>query len=160
MRRPRISKFQFFAILAVTVVALIGFGRVRDMRERLEKAQVEANARNLNSALQFEVAHRIAAGHENGIAELVGANPVRWLESPLAGYMGEFTVVPPEVVPGSWYFDRKEGKLVYHPVLSCHLVGAGSPPLLKWRIQRSQQAGRPTFTGGLMFVQTVEYRWY
>ena len=160
MRCGRSSRFQPFAIVVVAVIAVAGFASLRNLRERLEKAQVEANVRNLNSALQLEIAHRIAAGQENGIADLAGTNPVRMAESPLPGYLGEFAVAPPDVAPGIWYFDRADGELVYHPALSCHLTGAGSPPLLKWRIQRSQRPGRPIFAGGLQLVAAVDYRWY
>jgi hypothetical protein len=160
MRPSRISRFPLFVIVVVTVVALIGFGELRDMQERLERAQVEATVRNLNSALQYEVAHRIAAGQENTIAELAGANPVPWLQAPLPGYLGEVAVAPSETTRGSWFFDRSRGELVYRPVLSRHLEGAGSPPLLKWRIQRPQRPGRLALTGGLGVVATVQYRWY
>jgi hypothetical protein len=160
MRPWRISRFQFSVIVVVTIVALIGFASLRDLQERLEQAQVEATVRNLNSALQYEVAHRIAGGQENRIVELAGANPVPWLQAPLPGYLGEVAVAPSETTRGSWFFDRSRGELVYRPVLSRHLEGAGSPPVLKWRIQRSQRPGRLALTGGLSLVASVDYRWY
>jgi hypothetical protein len=160
MRPWRISRFQFSVIIAVTVVALIGFGELRDLQERLEQAQVEATVRNLNSALQHEVAHRIAAGQESSIAELTGVNPVPWLQAAMPGYLGEVAVMPAEAMKGSWVFDRSRGELVYRPVLSSHLRDAGSPPVLKWRIQRSQRPGRPALASGLSIVATVDYRWY
>jgi hypothetical protein len=155
----RVSRFQLSAFAAVAVLALIGLDALCDMRERLEQAQVAATVRNLNSALQVEVAHRIAAGRESSIAELAGANPVPWLAAPLPGYVGEVAVPPPGPTPGSWFFDHSRGELVYRPVLSRHLRGGGSPPLLKWRIQKPREPGRQALTGGLRFVATVEYGW-
>jgi hypothetical protein len=160
MRPWRISRFQFSVIVAVTVVALIGFGELRDLQERLEQAQVEATVRNLNSALQHEVAHRIAAGQESTIPELAGANPVPWLQAPVPGYLGEVAALPTEVARGSWFFDRSRGELVYCPLLSRHLSDAGSPPLLKWRVQRSQRPGWLVLVGGLSLAATADYRWY
>ena len=160
MRTWGISRFQFSVIVVVTILTVAGVAGLRDMRERLERAQVEATVRNLNSALQLEVAHRIAAGQEGSIAALAGMNPVPWLAAPPPGYLGEVALPPSQPAPGSWYFDRSSGELAYRPVLSAHLTGAGSPPLLKWRIGRSQRPPRLLLTGGLALVAVVDYEWY
>jgi len=160
MRTWRLSRFQFSTILTVTVLSVAGFLGMRDLRERLECTQVEATVRNLNSALQIEIAHRIDSGREASIAALTGANPVPWLVTPLPGYVGETAAPLARPAPGSWYFDRSSGELVYRPVLSAHLTGAGSPPLLKWRIERARHPPRLLLTGGLALVAVVDYRWY
>jgi len=160
MRPRRISRFQFAVTIAVTVVTVFGWASLRDLRERLERAQVEADVRNLNSALQIELAHRIETGREAEIAQLAGSNPVRWLAAPMTGYLGEAPVLPPDPAPRSWYFDRSRGELVYRPALSAHLSGAGSPPLLRWRVQAPRPDGRPALTGGLVVAVVSEYRWY
>ena len=160
MRPWRISRFRIFVTVAVTVATLFGFAGLRDLRERLERAQVEADVRNLNSALQFDLAHRITAGQEAGIAELAGSNPVRWLAAPMAGYLGELPAVPTDPAPGSWFFDRSRGELVYRPALISHLAGAGTPPLLRWRIQAPPAGGRLPLAGRLMLVALGDYRWY
>lgn len=160
MRSWRISRFQFLAIVVVAVMIAAGFLGLRDMRERLERAQVEATIRNLNSALQVEIAHRIDAGQEASIPALAGADPVLWLAAPPPGYIGEVTLPPARSAPGNWYFDRSRGELAYRPVLCAHLTGAGAPPLLKWRIERSQRPPRLLLTGGLALTAIVPYRWY
>jgi hypothetical protein len=160
MRSWRISRFQLSAIVVVTVLTVVGLVGLRDLRERLECAQVRATVRNLNSALQVEIAHRIDAGREASIAALAGANPVPWLATALPGYIGETATPPARPAPGSWYFDRTSGELAYRPVLSSHLTSAGSPPLLKWRIERSRHPPRLLLTGGLALVAVVDYRWY
>lgn len=160
MDSGRISKFRFAVIVVVTTLALAGFLSLRDLRERLERAQVEATIRNLNSALQFEIAHRIDVGQEASIAALAGANPVPWLSTPLPGYIGEVAPAPAQSAPGTWYFDRSRGELAYRPVLCGHLTGAGSPPLLRWRIERPLRPPRLLLTGGLALVAVEAYRWY
>jgi hypothetical protein len=160
MRPGRISRFQLSATVVVTVLTLVGWAGLRDLRERLELAQVAATVRNLNSGLQMEVAHRIAAGQEGSIATLAGANPVPWLATSLPGYVGEVAAPPPVPAPGAWYFDRSRGELAYRPLLTRHLRGAGWPPLLRWRIERSSPPPRLLLTGGLALVALVDYRWY
>jgi hypothetical protein len=142
------------------MLTVVGTIELRDLRERLEQAQVEATIRNLNSALQLQVAHRLATGREASIAALAGSNPVAWLAIPPPGYIGEVAVPLAESVPGSWYFDRERGELAYRPVLCGHLAGAGSPPLLKWRVERSRRPTRVLLTGGLALVPVVDYKWY
>jgi hypothetical protein len=156
----RISRFQLSVVIVVTVLAVAGFAAPRDLRERLERAQVEATVRNINSALQMEVAQRMAAGKEAGIGALAGVNPVPWLAVPPPGYVGEVAMPPARTAPGTWYFDRSSGELAYRPVLGGHLTGAGSPPLLRWRIQRAQRPTRLLLTGGLALEAVVDYRWY
>ena len=144
----------------MAALTLAGFIVLRDLRERLERAQVEATVRNLNSALQFEVAHRIAAGQEASISTLAGANPVPWLASPPPGYVGEVAEAPAQLLAGHWYFARSSGELLYRPRLCSHLVVAAAPPVLRWRIGPAQGARRLVLTGGLALVATVDYRWY
>jgi hypothetical protein len=154
-----VSPFQFFAMAVASVVALALMLGLREMREQLERAQVAATVRNLNSALQFQIAHRIAAGREVQVAQLAGANPVPWLTAPPPGYAGEVAVLPAHIDAGTWLFDRSRGELVYRPVLHRHLSGAGSPPLLKWRIRRAAPPPRLLLTGGLSLAAEVAYRW-
>jgi hypothetical protein len=154
----RIVKSRLAAALAVTALAAIAWAVLSDARERLEQAQVEATVRNLNSALQFEIAHRLASGREAMIGELAGINPVSLAAQP-PGYAGEADGLPADIQPGQWLFDRARGELVYRPLSTCHLRGAGTPPLLRWRVERTLKPHGPAFAGGLALVAVVEYRW-
>lgn len=154
----RIVKSRLAAALAVTALAATAWVGLSDARERLEQAQVEATVRNLNSALQFEIAHRLASGQESRIGELAGTNPVL-LVLPPPGYAGEVDALPADIPPGRWLFDRAHGELVYRPLSTCHLKGASTVPLLRWRVERTQTVRGPGFAGGLALVAKVEYRW-
>lgn len=146
-------------MLAVTVLALVLMLGLRGLREDLERAQVESTVRNINSALQHQIAHRIASGQEARLAELAGANPVPWLEAPPPGYAGEADSQPAEIAAGTWLFQRNSGELVYRPAARRRLEIDGPPGLLRWRVQRATTPQRLLLTGGLALVPTVKYRW-
>lgn len=159
MQAWKITPFQFLTMLVVTVVALAFMLGLRELGEDLERAQMEATVRNINSGLQQQVAHLVASGQEARLTELAGTNPVPWLEAPPPGYRGEAESLPADMATGTWLFLRDSGELVYRPAARRRLEIDGPPGLLRWRIQRATMPRRLLLTGGLALAPTVEYRW-
>jgi hypothetical protein len=152
------------------VVILLGtlwhtvFDRTSEGEELGEKAVVEFTVRNVRSGLEMEMAERMLTGHEGKIAEMAGSNPVRWLEKPPQGYLGEFSVTPDKFPPSTWYFDKARKVLIYRPARTQNLTCSQCEQeeghiLLSWRIERM---GNPMFGRGdrVKIVPVATYQWY
>ncbi len=160
-----LSKLEFLVVVAVIAfTALVALERLRDVQEMGEKTAVEMTVRNIRSGLLWEMSERITTGHEASIAELAGGNPVRWLEKPPSGYLGEFPATPPNFSQGAWYFDTRHRELRYRPIqqrnLECHQCPREDGDLaLSWRIS---PAGNPMFGRGdsVRVVAVAPYQWF
>jgi hypothetical protein len=105
-----------FAVCAIVFAVLTGLLLERILRYRAdaEREAVVRQVENMRSALLSRVMQAEIAGDKTQLRALVGSNPVALLQRPPVFYVGEFD--NPAVVkipPGSWYFDRKQRKLVY-----------------------------------------------
>lgn len=140
-RQCGLSKLEFQVVIAVmAVLALVVLERLQEIQEASEKTLVETTLRNISSGLRYAMAEDIIHGEEGRIAERAGSNPVRWLEHPPAGYVGEHPGLPAPLPHGGWFFDTTRRELCYLPLLDRHLVIAGGEHLLRWRIESSGEA--------------------
>ncbi len=164
-RQAGLNKFEFLVVVAViALIVFVALDRLRDVQEMGEKTAVEMTVRNIQSGLRWEMSERIMAGHEASIAELAGGNPVRWLEKPPSGYLGEFPAAPANFPPGHWYFDTLRGELRYRPILERNLECKQCDRVvdemaLSWRITR---AGNTMLGRGdsVRVVTVTPYRWF
>ena len=102
------------AITLVIVLYVTMLDRLLPMRGDAEAANVATVAGALRSALGLEVADRLVRGNLEAVAELDGANPMRFLAEQPENYLGEVNGVDPaNLPPGNWYFDGASGELVY-----------------------------------------------
>ncbi|GGC10982.1 type II secretion system protein [Pseudoduganella buxea] len=98
-----------FAILAAVLL-----DRVQRYQAEAEHADVTRQVATLRSLLLVRVLQAEIAGDAAAVAALVGSNPMALLQTPPASYRGEFDKPDEQALaPGSWYFDRKQQKLVY-----------------------------------------------
>ena len=104
-------------MVAITLVVLqyvTMLDRLLPMRGDAEAANVATIAGALRSALGLEVADRLVRGDLDTVAELDGANPMRFLAEQPENYLGEVNGVDPaNLPPGNWYFDDASDELVY-----------------------------------------------
>jgi len=112
----------FTLVELMVVICIVGilFGialdRLLRFQELGERTAMEQNIAAINVALTMEFAALVAAGRGQAIEKEVGANPVDLLARPPANYLGALYAPNPESLPpGSWYFDRQSGDLVYVP---------------------------------------------
>lgn len=160
-RQGGASKFELSVVVAIIgLVALVGLDRFRDVQELAEKTLVESTVRNMQSELLVALAGRIIGGQENRIAEMIGSNPVSWMEVPPAGYVGEVNSLPELLAPGAWCFDTTRRELAYRARQDRNLTLAAGEVLLRWRIVPS---GKPAESGRVDWVKltpVVPYRWF
>lgn len=158
------SIFQYAVVLVViAVVAAFLFNALYYAQEQTERTVMEATIRNMDSGLRMEVATRTMRGQEASIRELVGANPVQWLEKPPAGYSG---ICRRELAPGGWCFDAGTHEIVYRPRVDRHLEyrEAGRSEL-RWRVASAtdiagRRSGSPASAGTIRLFPTTSFAWH
>ena len=112
-----------FTLLELVVVIVIigilaGFllDRVLPLIGQAERVAFQQVRAQVQSALLLEAAERIARGESSSLGELAGANPMSLLLQPPGNYLGERSSPRISDLPrAAWYFDTREGRLVYRP---------------------------------------------
>lgn len=128
-----------FAIIVLLVIFSVILNRALVYLAIAERAFVDTTVMNINSALQIHAMQKYVDTGQRGLAELQDMNPVglvgrqpeqmpgveggieqftsileQRLRKPMHGYQGEFDEPDlKQMTPGSWYFDSREGVLVY-----------------------------------------------
>lgn len=161
-----LTRFEF-AVVAILLAILLGtyLRAVRYYQEQAEAVSVRLTISHIQVGFAQEWAERISKGNNRqGVVELVGANPVRWLEYPPPNYLGEMKTPKVERLdPGSWFFDLNRKELVYLPRLSSHLEQSGSADtkVLRWtlRLAQNPKPKDPEF-GDLTLVPVYPYQWF
>lgn len=161
--RGRIEWSFLELIAVVTLIAvLIGVAadRLRTLPAIAEHVAVNEVLGGLRSAIGIEVAKDVAEDNMQGIAGLAGRNPMELLAEVPGNYVGQRSG-PARVSPGQWYFNRRDGYLVYR-VRSTEAFGTrlAGPPRARFvlRVVQDQDRGRSQIAG--VRLQPVEpYRW-
>jgi general secretion pathway protein G len=105
-----------FAIVLVIVSALVAIllDRAQANLESAERMVMERQAREIGSALNYQVAKLVGLNQQRELDRLAKTNPVDWLPSKPSNYLGEFSATPQgKDVPGNWFFDTETRELVY-----------------------------------------------
>jgi len=95
------------AITMIGVVSLFLLASLNAARSDMEEALVQSQAASMRLELAEAVVHRVAANGNLPLSD----NPVDWVASKPASYLGAFDTPPDE--HSIWYFDRQVGELVY-----------------------------------------------
>jgi hypothetical protein len=152
-----------FSVVASALAVLAGslLTALLYYEELAEATVVQLTIQNIRSGLRYQIADRLVAGRTSEIGQLLGANPVSWLERSPDGYLGIVRTGSVRSLPaGSWFYDIDRGEFGYVPMLSFHLVTEPEGrAILRWRMQalRSQT---PSEVEGLMLVTVSPYRWF
>ena len=94
-------------VLLISVLALVLLKALGRAGSEMEEASVQADAAAIRVGLMEVVAHRETFGGSLPKSD----NPVDWVASRPANYLGEVDSVPDN--KAVWYFDRKARELVY-----------------------------------------------
>lgn len=138
-KRSRLLEFS----LAVALIAVFGGYLLRalsDLQDEGERLAVELTIRNLNSSLFLLQAERLAAGREQTLGELARQNPVTWLQSEPAGYIGEHHC-PQVLAPGQWCWNPERKALYYAPRQENWIKSGPKMPWLTWRVASPEHTG-------------------
>lgn len=156
------------AILLLIIVFLLGsyMRSVRFNQEQSEAVGVRLTIAHIEVGMAQEWVKRLTQGkNRDGVMELVGTNPIRWLEGPPSGYLGELRTPKLERLDrGVWFFDINRKELVYVPRQS-HYLEVGPMPVsikaLRWSIKLAQnpESAAPEF-GQLTLKPVQPYQWF
>jgi general secretion pathway protein G len=174
MSRPSAQR-GFSAIEAAVVLCLVaGIGaamvsRVHALQGAAERAKMDHVIGALRSAAALEFASYVIRGKREQIGTLVGTNPMDRLAEKPTNYLGELEApVPSEIRPGSWYFDKSRGLLVYRvrhdELFETALPG---PPRARFKLEllyADAKWSRPSESAkvelqGLIVAPAEPYRW-
>lgn len=110
----------FTLLELVVVVAVVGImtgfalDRLPPLIGRAERAAFVQVQAQLRSALLLEAAERVTKGESAALAELSAVNPMALLLDAPANYVGAIDAPGPVLLPPrSWYYDVRNGRLVY-----------------------------------------------
>ena len=166
--------FSLLELLIVIVIAsvlmLVAVDRLLRLRFEAERVTVESMLTGLKSALYIEFAGAAVRGRPDAAAlEATGSNPMKLLAERPDTYAGEYADADPgSVAPGSWYFDTRQGHLVYvvrfPEQFSSALAG---PARARWRVEPDfdDRDGNGRFdlgrdsARGLRLVAVEPYTW-
>ncbi len=151
-------------VILIAIFIRVAIDRIWPLRIVAEKTAVVEVRGAIESALGIAVAAQIARGKPlAAIARLAGANPVRFLATPPANYVGSFAHPGRHRIPGgSWYFNRSRRTLVYVIRFKSHFVS----PLpgrkrIRFRLEPvfRGRAHAPDDLAGIELVQLNRYTW-
>lgn len=111
------------SFLVLCVLSWYLAGRLLEMEGLSERLLVDATLRNIQTGLYIAQGEAATTGHRRQTEDWLGENPIVWLATPPAGYVG---LCPPEnrhLGAGVWCFDAVTAELAYRP----HHVGLYHP---------------------------------
>ncbi len=129
-------------------------------QELAEKTTVDLTLLNMRSGVRYQIADKMIQGREAELEQVLGSNPVRWLDQPPPGYVGEIRdEATASLDAGAWFFDTGRRELGYVPRLTLHLSFAQPfEQSLRWRIRGSRS--KKGDIQDLSLVSVTEYRWF
>jgi hypothetical protein len=129
--------------------------------ELAEAAVVQMTVQNIRSGLRYQIADRLVQGRSKELNQLLGENPISWLDSPPEGYSGSVrTSDVGAVQAGSWFYDVERNEVGYVPRHSMYLsLDAGGAAILRWKAEARRLEARGEVEG-LMLVSLTPYRWF
>lgn len=166
-----LTMIELMVCCLLALLLFVGYLRAtRHYQEEMEEISVRLTISRIQVGMALEWARRIGAGDSRqGVGELVGANPVRWLDEPPHNYLGELKAPRlDKLEPGRWLFDLSRGELVYIVDNGDNLTFKNSferVKALRWRVRlagtepEEKKGAEPEF-GELKLMPVYEYRWF
>lgn len=158
------SLFQVSVVVAIIVLlATVLLNALHYVQEKVERTVMEATVLNMGKGLKMEISARTIHGQEASFRELIGANPVQWLENPPQGYTG---VCGPQRAPGEWCYDSKTREIVYRPRLDRNIeFRAAGTRELRWRVGLGKENAVPQVggnepVGAIRLISTTSFIWH
>ncbi|MDR0702000.1 MAG: hypothetical protein LBF61_06240 [Azoarcus sp.] len=172
VRQRGLSMLEFMVCSLALIFLFVGYLRAtRHYQEEMEEISVRLTISRIQVGMALDWAKRIN-NNENrqGVNELVGANPVRWLDEPPYNYLGELRSPKVErLEPGKWFFDLGRKELVYIVDNGDKLTLKNSfdrIKTLRWSVRLvkpeagdTKNTAMPEF-GDLTIAPVYEYTWF
>ncbi len=156
-------------IVIISVLLAVAISRLLSLQVDAERVAMETVAGTIRSAIGMKVAEHIVNHDVPGLARLVGSNPMDRLSEVPGNYLGvQDGVNPASLADGNWYYDRRDGTLVYL-VRNTGFFRGGleNPPRARFaiRLVYSDRNGNGTFDPGIDRIEGLRlaplepYQW-
>ena len=163
VRRSQCAGFTLFElILSISLIAILMgflFDRMLYYQEVVEQAMMRQTVNMIDAGMNLTIADWITKGESRKLSELERRNPMEWLAAKPVNYVGElYDPREGEVPAGSWYYDLKDGSLVYLVKRGAHFRGDGHE-WIRFRVHLNYNADYGG-VGGARLVPEIPYSWF
>lgn len=164
--------FELVGIIVIaSVIVITLLNRFYYYQEIAEKTVMEMTVMNMRSGLRLRIAELKMQGRMGEASQLMQENPMTWLETLPANYMGQVTdSKPTDLLPGSWYFDTGRQELVYRAQHDTFLKitqdgGRDRETAIRFRVTAMKHTqGKDTNTThkaeGIALIPVTGYHWF
>lgn len=131
MHRPRGISLVELLVVVVAIGIVMGavLDRVLPLIGRAQRTAFMQLKADLQTAVLLEAAERITRGEAETLPSLANVNPMTFLLTPPANYVGSFASPAAVDMPAaSWYFDEHTRRLVYRVGRYTRFDAQGGPP--------------------------------
>ena len=153
----------FELIVSLSLIAIlmgVYFDRMLYYQEVVEEASMRQSVNMINASMNLKLADWITKGENRKFSQLERRNPVSWLAAKPGNYVGELYDPQEGQVPeGSWYYDLKDGNLVYLVKRSAHFRGDGHK-WIRFRVDLNDNAKNYRGFIGARLVPVSPYSWF
>ena len=113
--KRNLSRFELaLVVIVIAVLMAVVVERMLGVSVQAERMAFELTLRNIRTGLTAYSAEQIMAGRQADMGKLAGTNPIGVVVNAPRNYAGVLGADEPEkVAPGSWYFDARDGFLIY-----------------------------------------------
>jgi len=126
------------AIIAILIAVLLS--RLSSYSQAAEQLAFQQTLAAIRAQVRLQAYQFMIAGRPQDIATLVGKNPIDWLEQKPLNYAGEFYIESIKTItPGSWFFDKNNGTLIYL-LNKSNTLTLKTPELLQFKVSLNQAA--------------------
>jgi general secretion pathway protein G len=116
-------------IVIISVLLTVAISRLLALQVDAERVAMESVAGALRSAIGIKVAENIVRQDVPGLRSLEGSNPMDRLAEVPGNYLGVRDGADPATLDdGNWYFEAREGALVYLVRNRAYFTGGASDP--------------------------------
>jgi len=137
-RHGGFTLFELIVVISIiSVLFVFAANRLMKLAVQAERAQVQQTIGTLKSALAMEIAAHVARDTIPELEKWIGANPMDLLADPPKSYLGALDHPDPAGIEGGhWYFDRRQGLLVYRVYNEREFVTSlPGPKRIRWRLE-------------------------
>jgi prepilin-type N-terminal cleavage/methylation domain-containing protein len=152
---------ELLVVMALVVVLfVVAIENLLPLRGSAEHAAHIKTVNGLQSAIGLQATQQALRRGADGLAGIDGANPMDWLASPPAGYIGVIGPGDYETVPrGGWGFDAANGVLFYRFRYPEYVEGDFlAPPGVRYRVALERNPDGAAKKIGLRRVDWFEWR--
>jgi len=146
--------------IIIAVFAGLLLNRLHYYQEVVEKTNMEATVKALQSGLRFEMARTLMAGQKIDYRHLAQENPMSWLERKPPNYLGDYRRDAGALTKGAWYFDAVNRELIYLPALDGHFVpDSEGRKRVRYRVELVAGKGGSEFVTARL-KEVERYTWF